>query len=221
MRITSSPCIAGPGVTVPSMRPPVAPPAGLPAVPAVPAGVPAAPAPRVRPQQLQKRRPPTRLRPNHRLQIRLLRRPEQERGQGPTGPEREAVCRRMNTGRTPFGRQRCWSPRFLRTEEAYYPGTCRAFMGHLAPANSDHRVGRVKNVRSTDAVRRRSAVEQRRTREGVNRIRARRRSAVTSRGPSENSSRREHLCFVRPLHFHSDRLRHLSAAHGVAADGSK
>jgi hypothetical protein len=34
-RITSSPCIAGPCVTVPSMRPPVAPPAGLPAVPAV------------------------------------------------------------------------------------------------------------------------------------------------------------------------------------------
>src|SRR6202012_4245883 len=33
--MASSPCIAGPGVTVPSMRPPTAPPAGLPAVPTV------------------------------------------------------------------------------------------------------------------------------------------------------------------------------------------
>jgi hypothetical protein len=34
-RMASSPCIAGPEVTVPSIRPPVAPPAGLPAVPTV------------------------------------------------------------------------------------------------------------------------------------------------------------------------------------------
>jgi hypothetical protein len=33
--ITSSPCILGPGVTVPSIRPPTAPPAGFPAVPTV------------------------------------------------------------------------------------------------------------------------------------------------------------------------------------------
>jgi hypothetical protein len=33
--MVSSPCIAGPCVTVPSMRPPVAPPAGFPAVPTV------------------------------------------------------------------------------------------------------------------------------------------------------------------------------------------
>src|SRR3984893_3224189 len=43
-RIASSPCIAGPGVTVPSMRPPTAPPAGLPTVPTVvePRGAPPA-----------------------------------------------------------------------------------------------------------------------------------------------------------------------------------
>jgi hypothetical protein len=34
-RMTSSPCMRGPAVTVPSIRPPVAPPAGLPAVPTV------------------------------------------------------------------------------------------------------------------------------------------------------------------------------------------
>lgn len=42
-RIASSPGIAGPLVTVPSMRPPVAPPGGLPAVPAEPTGPPPAP----------------------------------------------------------------------------------------------------------------------------------------------------------------------------------
>jgi hypothetical protein len=35
IRMASSPCIGGPGPTVPSMRPPVAPPAGLPEVPTV------------------------------------------------------------------------------------------------------------------------------------------------------------------------------------------
>ena len=50
--ITSSPGIAGPGVTVPSMRPPVAPPARLFAVPTGPAGPPEVPPDDVDPVEL-------------------------------------------------------------------------------------------------------------------------------------------------------------------------
>ena len=64
--------------------------------------------------------------------LRLLRRPEQEQGQGLTGPEREAVCRRMDTWRTPLAGNAAVHVAFLRTKEADYPGTCRAFIGHLA-----------------------------------------------------------------------------------------
>jgi hypothetical protein len=51
-RIASSPGIAGPDVTVPSMRPPTAPPAGLPAVPTVVEPIGAPPAVDVDPEEL-------------------------------------------------------------------------------------------------------------------------------------------------------------------------
>jgi hypothetical protein len=50
-RMASSPCIAGPEVTVPSIRPPVAPPAALPAVPTVVEPIGALPAPDVDPDE--------------------------------------------------------------------------------------------------------------------------------------------------------------------------
>jgi hypothetical protein len=50
--IVSSPCILGPAVTVPSMRPPTAPPAGFPAVPTVVEPMGAPPALEVEPAEL-------------------------------------------------------------------------------------------------------------------------------------------------------------------------